>query len=857
MSLSDQISRAMSLRQPQSEALTILDEISAGIDYKNLNIADASGKASKFSKAANPVEFDTEFPSYCYALATGVGKTRLMGASMYYLWKSKGYKNFFVLAPNITIYDKLRAELNPAHEKYMFTGLSDFPRPQVYDGDNYIYFAPKSQALYGQANVFIFNISKIFNSRKDIDFKFHEFKETLGNSFSAALREMDDLVIVMDESHRYRGDASLKAINHLKPVLGLEFTATPTYKKNVIYSFGLAESIGRFVKIPTVVTRTNLTTADATELERIKIVDGLSRHELKKARLAEYCAAEQKPMVKPFVLISTKNIEHAGEVAKLVGDASFCEGKYKDKVIEIHSGQSGAESDENIQRLLTVEQATSGVEVVVHVNKLKEGWDVKNLYTLIPLRASTSEILTEQTIGRGLRLPFGQPTGDEDLDTLEIISHDQYAQLIREAKDSKLFRFKELKDPDFRPLITEPVQHGFESLDEALDHIARTGAVSSTSELKDKKKLETVVKALVAEEAKRQAALPQSSLPGAQDNIPGLPSAKTPGGTVVFDPAVYGAELHSRLAEYVGLAIDVPDIVADIVGEAKLDKFAVKVNRGPFTLVDQNIRIGKLVTGEERDAGKADIIEIENPRGFLAGKIIEAIDELDAASNKVMVLSLVDDYLKQMKTPAEEIKKIIHLYRDPIVEDLSKQIREHFQDETKVNIYVRSGFVKFKPYSKSVLAKEGTVSFTADVPKADIGKYLFEGYKKTLYPKVAFDSTPEKVFAAVLEKDKAVVKWVRPPRGCLPIHHKGGEYNPDFIVETSDKKYLIEIKAENELLPQINPEVKEKAQAGIKWCQKASEVESSKKWEYKLIPAMIVDAEKELSFVLGHAVRVV
>jgi len=180
----------MSLREPQSEALSILDQISAGIDYKNLNIAEASGLSSKFSKAANPIEFDTEFPSLCYALATGVGKTRLMGASIYYLWKSKGYKNFFILAPNITIYEKLRAELNPAHEKYMFTGLSDFPKPQVYDGDNYIYFAPKAQSLYGQANVFIFNISKIFNSRKDIDFKFHEFRETLGNSFSAMLREM-------------------------------------------------------------------------------------------------------------------------------------------------------------------------------------------------------------------------------------------------------------------------------------------------------------------------------------------------------------------------------------------------------------------------------------------------------------------------------------------------------------------------------------------------------------------------------------------------------------------------------------------------------------------------------------------
>ncbi len=47
-------------------------------------------------------------------------------------------------------------------------------------------------------------------------------------------------------------------------------------------------------------------------------------------------------------------------------------------------------------------------EIVIHVNKLKEGWDVTNLYTIVPLRASASDILTEQTLGRGLRLPYGE-----------------------------------------------------------------------------------------------------------------------------------------------------------------------------------------------------------------------------------------------------------------------------------------------------------------------------------------------------------------------------------------------------------------------------------------------------------------
>lgn len=312
MSLPLQIKRYMSLRDPQYEALEVLDEISTGSDYKTASLESTANIASGKSRTAKPVRFDTEFPSFCFALATGVGKTRLMGGCIYYLWKSKGYRHFFILAPNITIYQKLRAELSPAHPKYMFVGLSDFPVPDVFNGDNYLRFRPEARLFdENQCRVFIFNISKIFTARTDTEFKFHRFNEYLGNSFSAILQEMDDLVVLMDESHRYRGEASLNAINHLKPVVGLEFTATPKYKHNVIYSFNLAQSIGRYIKTPTVVTRTNLTTSDAEEIERLKLLDGMARHELKKGRLIEYCQANDAPLVKPFVLISTRDTNHA------------------------------------------------------------------------------------------------------------------------------------------------------------------------------------------------------------------------------------------------------------------------------------------------------------------------------------------------------------------------------------------------------------------------------------------------------------------------------------------------------------------------------------------------------------------
>jgi type III restriction enzyme len=67
---------------------------------------------------------------------------------------------------------------------------------------------------------------------------------------------------------------------------------------------------------------------------------------------------------------------------------------------------------------------------------LKEGWDVTNLYTIVPLRAANASILVEQTIGRGLRLPFsGERTGNEKVDKLTVVAHDNFDTVIAAAQD--------------------------------------------------------------------------------------------------------------------------------------------------------------------------------------------------------------------------------------------------------------------------------------------------------------------------------------------------------------------------------------------------------------------------------------
>src|SRR5688572_3232831 len=86
-----------------------------------------------------------------------------------------------------------------------------------------------------------------------------------------------------------------------------------------------------------------------------------------------------------------------------------------------------------IQKLLAVESSEEPTEIVIHVNMLKEGWDVTNLYTIIPLRAANARILIEQSIGRGLRLPYGKRVGVTAVDRLNIVAHDKFQEIVEEA----------------------------------------------------------------------------------------------------------------------------------------------------------------------------------------------------------------------------------------------------------------------------------------------------------------------------------------------------------------------------------------------------------------------------------------
>jgi len=439
------INNRLALRPPQHESLERFARI---CDILSLSKTPNLGEELVKIREVFPTltSFEREFPSVCFALATGIGKTRLMGALIAYLHYEKSIKNFFVMAPNLTIYRKLKSDLgNPSNPKYVFRGLDKFINsPRIIDGDNYEEFRQSTTHEFLQPLIInIFNISKL-NSESG---RMRRLNEVLGQPYFAYLQALPDLCIMMDESHHYHADRGFETINELHPILGVELTATPQIQqgarkvdfKNVVYEYSLAHALndGFYVKVPVVFTRKDFRPEEYTpeQLDREKLNDGIRLHEETKSKLDIYARTYGKSVVKPFVLVVAKDTDHSRHIREYLTSDDFFRGYYKDKVLEINSVQRGSEKDENIELLLSLEQPDNRIEIVIHVNMLKEGWDVTNLYTIVPLRVSASETLTEQTIGRGLRLPYGQRTGVDEVDRLSIVSHDKYEAIVTLAND--------------------------------------------------------------------------------------------------------------------------------------------------------------------------------------------------------------------------------------------------------------------------------------------------------------------------------------------------------------------------------------------------------------------------------------
>ena len=898
MSSVDKIKWAMSLRDPQYEALKCFDNISSKIEYKTASKSEAEKVASENCQELHKIVVDKEFdfPSFCFDMTTGIGKTRLMGACIYYLYKTKGYKHFFILCPGNTIYDKMRRETVPGNPKYMFKGLeAEMGRPKVYDGENYLsypvrYVQSELQIeKTSEIQLFIFNISKIF-TRGDLEFKFHKFNENLGGSFADVLRSFDDLVFCMDEAHRFYAPASKTAINYLNPVLGLEFTATPkSTNKNIIFHYGLEEGAGKFLKIPVVMGRTNTAGYSDDDIEEMKLKDGIKLHERRKAIVYKYCIDNGLEQIKPIVLVACKDTTHAKKIKEKIDSDAFFGGRYVGKVIEIDSSTRGEETEENIQKLLTIEQNTNPVEIVLHVYKLKEGWDVNNLFTIIPLNAAKSDILALQTIGRGLRLPFGEITHVEEIDTLDIVAHDHYREIIDDIKDNPVFKRRNLDDEDIPETEVAKVEAVVQDQQISIfDDMFKDANVKSFQEIDTNKDIDNLYEAYQKAYVKKAAPKKKDSKPDGQITIfdlfgsgddtnsvdTGSKEEQAPTDTTVSQdniditielnepsksnvPELYVKEIFKqKVEEFKKVAISVPKISISYSSSVEFKPFTVKRNVLDFDVAASKIERYDAVNNRLLQTLDADPLMVDDPENTLACSLLESIPEF-SYDDADLILDVVEQYLRLIDGDDETKKRIIRRYATVIVEDLRQQIYASKEEHTEFIYNVQQDLIVFGSFAKTKLKHvDGKLGYKKEVAdKKNIKNYLFEGYRKSYYPVNSFDSDDERRFAVVLEDDEDVVRFIKPPLNQLGLFYRAGkQYNPDFLVETKNCKYMVEVKAANQV---NNEDVQEKARAGVKWCECASKVDADgKEWKYRLVSGEDIIIGNTLKYILGLAVEV-
>ena len=897
----------LSLRPPQAESLSRLVRALEAAPELLGHERDVSAVLASL-KADFPMleDFEREFPSLCFALATGVGKTRLMGAFISYLHLAHGINNFFVLAPNLTIYNKLIADFTPNTPKYVFKGIAEFAQqpPLIITGDNYDQSGAavddQPRGFAHDVRINIFNISKINSEvRGGREPRIKRMKEVLGDSYFNHLANLPDLVLLMDESHRYRASAGVRSINDLKPLFGLELTATPFVEagsgktmpfKNVVMDYPLARAMeDGFVKEPAVVTQRNFDAKAHTpeEIEKTKLEDGIRLHETTKVELLTYARENGVNVVKPFMLVIARDTTHAAALKELLEEKLF-EGRYRGKVIQVDSSRTGAEEEEMIARLLAVESVDEPTEIVIHVNMLKEGWDVTNLYTIVPLRAANARTLIEQSIGRGLRLPYGKRTGVAAVDRLNIVAHDKFQEIIDEANRSDSpIRLKQVildaPSDDDRKVSVQVGSGAMTRLGLSDDNAALSPGPSSaggggesitpvfTTDA-ERNAARVVMNVISTYEVKRDLVPTSSALlsPDVQRQILAevAERLKPLQGTLIadVDETAVKIDLASVVAKtteiVVQQTIDIPRIAVVPTGDVttgfhpfELDVRQLNLQPGEREIVGQMLRTNEQFTLASEGGSKEARLE-----DYIVHALVD-FDDIDYFVHADLLYDLAGQMVKHLLSylSEDEARNVLDRERKVIAREIRAQMMVHFWDKaTSYDVRVSRGYTEIKRPTYTVTEGQALQHFRETVVETSrINQMLFGGFQRCLHNEQKFDSDTERRFSIILERD--ALKWFKSAKGQFQIYYKLGseqpEYVPDFVAETDSIIYMLETKARTDVNTQ---EVQAKADAAARWCKHASDYAAqvgTKPWKYLLLPHDEIAESKRLVDYLRFEVK--
>jgi len=410
----------MRLRRPQREAL---EEFHKTLKTLPKHLSECTHEEIKriFHESHPQWHFEGPCPEITYHLATGVGKTRLIGATMAYLHIAQESRHFAIITPRAEIIRKFIKECRPTSSKYIFFDRSLVEEPEVIDAETAKYFEPSQEPVFSDVVIWILTPQALCVTNSKLKSK----TDHTHLSPVEYLKSLSDLIIFFDESHHLgkkdSDDSSVwrKEIRDLSPKLMFGTTASvgDGSNHNVIYSYDLKQCLNEhlYTKMVRIIAEKRDETMTDEDHDRMVLRYGLRRLQIKQAALEDYAtinALQSVPKAVMLVCCSTKT--HAEEV-----DAFLREHHHlRDSVLLVHSGLG---QSRYLEDLLSLENADNMKRVVVNVSMLTEGWDVANVYVIVPLRAMASSTLVTQVMGRGLRLPFGDQVGMTEVDTLDVL----------------------------------------------------------------------------------------------------------------------------------------------------------------------------------------------------------------------------------------------------------------------------------------------------------------------------------------------------------------------------------------------------------------------------------------------------
>ena len=916
------ITNAMSLRDPQEKSLVFFADYLEGEAGKKVlarmkrksqesvtGITTIENETKEYTQTKPELKqfqaFERTFPAYTFALATGVGKTRLMGAFVAYLYLVYGVQHFMIVAPGNTIYRKLVDDFSKANNpKYVFRGIEELTTSNI----KIITKEAQSQMSPLFANkieINIFNIQQF--AQKDIEKEkgITKGSETFGVengkllSYFDHLASLDDLVILMDESHHYHADAAMNSLDRIDPLFGLEFTATPylsstttkkgaglTLKKNIFYSYNLGNAIrDGYVKNPWVGTEADVDFSqwdtESIETDARKLQLAAFFHERAKVALKEYALENNRKEIKPVMLVVAKDTAHASALRALIDSDQFRGGAYKGKVIEVHTKTKGDEEDETIEKLISLEHPDNIVEVVIHVNMLKEGWDVANIYTIAPIRSSAAQILTEQTIGRGLRLPYGERTGNKNVDRVMIVAHDNYAKVIEEAQHSQLIQPSNIEsisidDTKVGKEIIE-VQSAF--VTSIQDQIKASPEIMKEIEAQATKTVSSVISDDTPEDVKIatiQNKVDEIIEITAKNEARKIGDEQTGNTTyeegslfnILSEPAKKELENIGRISRQTIEMLNIPIprlMLTPHYGELVINDFDLDIKKLSKFATDASIIEQELQGKEEKDLfgvayqGRRETEltrvsslgegRVQSPENTIISVLVDSDHPLiDYDEQKELLIKLSKQataYYKTFVTDDNSLKMMVENNTRQIANEIYAQILEH--KEFKSESYLESGIREPKPFleqyniSRSFDEKPVTLESQLDVFSRE---KIYTGFSKACHSMYKFDSSDEARMAYLLDRETTVQDWLRPAPNQFEglywrdeVGNSQHRYEPDFVVEFENEIVMVEVKPSVEIQ---NFDVQEKKKTAEKYCELVSKNVGrygiSKPWRYVIVP---------------------